>query len=71
MKSVKTGIATIVLLASVGLALSGCVVYDPAPYPVAQPAYYYPAPAYGYGYGYAPSVGVTLGGWGHGGRGWR
>lgn len=63
------------------LVLSGCVVYDEPPYPVAAPVYYAPSygygygyGGYGYGYGYAPSV--TIGGWGHyghgwGGRGWR
>jgi len=54
------------------VALSGCVVYDPGPPPIAAappPAYYYAPPAYYYGapaYYAAPSVGVGVG-FGYGG----
>lgn len=76
MSPVNTRLARWLLLGCVGLVLSACAVYEPAPYAASAPAYYYPAPAYyypapGYVYG-APAVGVTVGGgWYRGGHGWR
>ncbi len=59
-----------IILASAGIALSGCVVVPAGPGPYYD--YGYGGPGYFYDYGYAwPSVGVVVGPGGRGGWGWH
>jgi hypothetical protein len=54
MNSRKVGWLPPVVIAAVGLVLSACVVYEPAPYSryASPPSYYYaPGPSFGFDFG--------------------
>jgi hypothetical protein len=66
MNSPRVGWSLPVVIAAVGLVLSACVVYEPAPYPRYAPAprYYSPGPSFGFEFG-DDWHGEHRRGWGH------